>query len=42
MFPPASRWAASPLGVDGDATTMPLQTHRRLVMTNVFDGQSRD
>ena len=42
MFPPASRRAASPLGVDGDAATMPLQTHRRLVMTNVFGGQRRD
>jgi len=42
MFPPASRRAASPLGVDGDAATTPLQTHRRLVMTNVFGGQRRD
>ena len=41
-FSPASRRAASPLGVDGDAATMPLQTHRRLVVTNVFGGQRRD
>jgi len=41
-LPPASRRAASPLGVDGDAATMTLNAHRRLIRTYFFCNQRCD